>query len=144
MTTLDSGVVRYIVVHCSATPPSMDIGVAEIDRWHRQRGFLKIGYHRVIRRDGTVEEGRAWDEVGAHVEGWNSVSVGICLVGGIDDKGKPEDNFEPVQKVVLRAMLESLLVKFPKAQIIGHHDLNPHKACPSFDVKAWWAKENAA
>lgn len=144
MAALDSGAVRYIVVHCSATPPSMDIGVAEIDRWHRQRGFLKIGYHRVIRRDGTVEKGRDWDEVGAHVEGWNSVSVGICLVGGIDDKGKPEDSFEPVQKAILRAMLESLLVKFPKAQIIGHHDLNPHKACPSFDVKAWWAKENAA
>ena len=40
---------NYIVIHCSATRPSQDIGVKEIDRWHRERGFIKVGYGTVIR-----------------------------------------------------------------------------------------------
>ena len=62
----------YIVIHCSATKPSMDhVDAKEIDRWHRQRGWRKIGYHWVIRRDGIVEEGRELGEVGAHARGFN-------------------------------------------------------------------------
>ncbi len=49
---------KYSAVHCAATPAGMDIGVKEIDRWHRQRGFLKVGYDYVIRIDGTIELGR--------------------------------------------------------------------------------------
>ena len=56
----------FIVVHCAATSPSMDIGLKEIDRWHRARGFLKVGYHFIIRRDGALEEGRQLHEPGVH------------------------------------------------------------------------------
>lgn len=132
-----------IVVHCAATKPSMDIGAREIGQWHRAQGWLSIGYHFVIRRDGQVEEGRPHDVVGSHVKGFNERSIGICLVGGIDDQGKPEDNFTDDQKAALHALLwrytsgiehEGLYADLP---VVGHRDLDSGKACPSFDVQAW-------
>ena len=80
----------YIIIHCSATPPSMDVGAKEIDKWHRQRGWRKIGYHYVITRDGDIQEGRELDEIGAHCRGLNSTSVGVCLVGGVNGKANPK------------------------------------------------------
>lgn len=141
---LDAASVKYLAIHCSATSPAADIGLEEIDRWHRNRGFLKIGYHYVIRRDGTLEFGRPLDEVGAHTEGFNSESIGICLVGGVDSSKlqKPEDNFTDDQKESLRMLLLGLKKLFPNAVVQGHRDFpNVAKACPSFDVKSWakWA-----
>lgn len=132
-----------IVVHCAATKPSMDIGAREIGQWHRAQGWLAIGYHFVIRRDGQVEEGRPHDVVGSHVQGYNERSIGVCLVGGINDKGQPEDNFTDAQKAALHALLwrytsgiehEGLYADLP---VVGHRDLDKGKACPSFDVQAW-------
>jgi N-acetylmuramoyl-L-alanine amidase len=136
--------VQYIVVHCSATPPKVKVDRAVIDRWHRERGFLGIGYHYVVTRTGAVEVGRPLDRIGAHVEGHNERSVGICMAGGMDkDNRNPEDNFTPEQYAALRKTIYALLVLFPNAQVVGHRDLNPNKACPSFDAKAWWkAGEN--
>jgi N-acetylmuramoyl-L-alanine amidase len=142
---LEPSGVRFLVVHCSASQPNAKppVTAAVIDRWHRERGFRKIGYHFVIRRDGVVEPGRTLDEIGAHVEGFNAVSVGVCLAGGVDANLKPEDNFTSQQKDVLAKLLAGLLQKFPKAEIVGHRDLpNVKKDCPSFDVKSWWAKVN--
>lgn len=130
-----------IVVHCSATQPKQDIGAAEIERWHRQRNFLAIGYHYVIRRDGTVEKGRDEDAVGAHVEGHNSTSVGVCMVGGIDAKGNPQDNFTPAQYASLQTLLRDLKTRYSTAEIKGHRDFpGVAKACPSFSVKDWLTK----
>lgn len=132
--------VKYIVVHCSATPADMDIGVVEIDRWHKQNGWAGIGYHYVIRRDGTLEVGRLLDKPGAHAAGFNSQSIGICLVGGIDDEGQPQDNFTAIQKAVLRSRLNWLKAgDYKHAAVIGHRDLpDVNKACPSFDVRTWY------
>ena len=127
-----------IIIHCAATRPNQDIGAYEIDRWHRQRGFLKIGYHFVIRRDGSVETGRALEEVGAHAVNYNSRSVGICMVGGVDDKLKPQDNFTPAQWETLEQVVKKLTAEYPDAQVIGHRDVDPRKACPSFDAIKWW------
>ena len=136
---LNAAKVEYLAVHCSASPPDMDIGVPEITRWHRARGFITIGYHFVIRRNGVLEKGRPIDEMGAHVEGYNHCSVGICLVGGVNKKGEPEDNFTPDQMHTLALLLDDLRHhQFPKARIQGHRDFpNVHKACPSFDVREW-------
>ncbi len=131
--------IKFLAVHCSASQPNRDIGVKDIDRWHRARGFVGIGYHFVIRRDGTLEEGRPVTQRGAHVEDWNHCSLGICLVGGVDSKLKPENNFTPAQFDKLRSLLEMLTGKYPQAQVQGHRDF-PHvnKACPSFDVRSWF------
>ena len=142
---MNNRTVRQLVVHCSATKPSADIGVTEIDRWHRQRGFNKVGYHFVIKRDGTIQEGRKLDEVGAHVKGHNSQSVGVCVVGGVsqEDHTVAENNFTAEQVASLRTLLEQLRVIYPGAEVLGHRDFpGVAKECPSFDVKAWWSKQH--
>lgn len=130
--------VKYIAVHCAATKASQDIGVTEIDRWHRAKGWIMVGYHYVIRRDGSVETGRKLDMPGAHVNGFNSVSLGICLVGGLDAEGKPENNFTKAQLAALATLLASLAISFPAATVQGHRDFpGVKKDCPCFDVRSW-------
>lgn len=126
----------FIVIHCSATSPSMDIGKQEIERWHRSRGWLTIGYHYVIRRDGTIETGRPGDVIGAHVSGHNSNSIGICIVGGVSEKDKrtPENNFTQEQFNSLIKLVKKLKVKYDVAKVCGHRDFNKNKACPCFEV----------
>lgn len=134
----------YLVVHCSATRPSQDIGAADIDRWHRGQGWACIGYHYVIRRDGTVEEGRDREVIGAHVSGHNTNSVGICMAGGVSeaDVNVPENNFTKAQLAALKGLLLDLRKSYPQAKIQGHRDFSGvHKACPSFDVRTWLKAE---
>lgn len=133
---------KYIIVHCSATKEDQDIGVTEIDRWHRAKGWAGIGYHYVIRRDGAIEEGRPQDLIGAHCEGFNSESVGVCMVGGVnaDDINLAEDNFTDEQYESLADLLQALFEEYPKASLMGHRDMpNVPKACPSFDVRKWYS-----
>ncbi len=138
-------VIDALVVHCSATMPSMDIGVQEIREWHLARGFTDIGYHFVIRRDGRRELGRPIEQIGAHVLEHNATTIGVCLVGGVDEHKQPQANFMPEQYAELTNLLNELHAQFPHAQILGHRDF-PHvaKACPSFDVRSWYAEHNMA
>lgn len=146
--------VKYIVVHCSATSPDTYVDARTIDRWHRMKGWLKIGYHFVITRLGDVQPGRTLTEVGAHVQGHNAESIGICMAGGVDAKGKAENNFTPAQWDALRKLVAEMRVKFPGAEVLGHRDLSPDlnhdgvieaseymKDCPSFDVRRWLKSE---
>ena len=126
-----------IVIHCADTYARMDIGVREIDEWHRARGFNQIGYHFVVRRDGSVETGRSVKEVDAHVKGYNAKSIGICMVGGKHDDGRPDANFTRPQWRALDTLVGKLVGEFPNATVCGHRDLDPNKSCPCFDVKAW-------
>jgi hypothetical protein len=130
----------YIVVHCSATKPSQDIGASEIRKWHvEDNGWSDIGYHQVIRRSGAIELGRPLHVSGAHAKGVNSRSVGVCLVGGINANGDPENNFTQKQFDALALTLEYWKLIYPKAEILGHCDLpGVTKACPCFDVREWW------
>ena len=132
-----------IVIHCSATQPSMDIGATKIREWHTKprpagRGWRDIGYHGVIRRDGTFEKGRNLDQVGAHVRYHNDHSIGICMVGGVDASNKPESNFTKEQYETLRIKVKEWLREYPGCEVVGHHDLYDGKACPSFNAKEWW------
>jgi N-acetylmuramoyl-L-alanine amidase len=127
--------INLLVIHCADTYATMDIGVKEIDTWHRQKKWNGCGYHYVIRRNGVVETGRQEAVVGAHVEGYNANSIGVCYAGGKGTNGRPEDNRTPEQKESLRKLIAELLKKYPGAKVVGHHDLDPGKACPSFNVK---------
>lgn len=131
---------NFLVIHCSATTEKMNIGAAEINNWHQQRGFVCIGYHYVIRRDGTIEIGRDENVVGAHVRGHNWESIGICMIGGVDadDLSKAEANYTDEQWAELEKLLRALRREYPSAVIQGHRDFpDVLKACPSFDVKSW-------
>lgn len=144
--------ITRLIVHCSATKPSMDIGRAEIDDWHRQRGWSQIGYHFVIRRNGDIEMGRPVAKIGAHVRGYNTKSIGICIVGGVSEHGNPENNFTAPQFESLQLLLIGLASEYQVSpdRMMGHRDLSPDlnddgeitenewmKACPSFDVRGW-------
>lgn len=129
---------ELIIIHCSATKPDMDIGADWIRAEHKKQGWSDIGYHTVIRRNGKVEGGRTLNEIGAHAKGHNSKSVGICMVGGIDAKGKPDCNFTEAQWDSLASEVSDMLDIFPNAKVIGHRDVSD-KACPCFDAAAWWS-----
>ena len=127
--------ITLIVVHCSAVRPDQQSSAAQIDTWHRERGFkLGIGYHYVVRRDGQVEPGRPEFLVGAHCLNHNSHSIGVCYEGGLNIRGQPADTRTEAQKQAMRQLLEELHRRYPRALIVGHHDLNPGKDCPCFDA----------
>ena len=127
--------ITLIVIHCSAVKPDQQSSAAQIDSWHRQRGFhLGIGYHYVIRRDGTLEMGRPEYMVGAHCKNHNQHSIGVCYEGGLDIRGNPADTRTEAQKRTMRQLVDELHQRYPKAIVVGHHNLNPLKACPCFDV----------
>lgn len=126
--------ITLIIIHCSAVIPSQTSSAAQIDTWHKARGWSGIGYHYVIRRDGTIENGRPEHKVGAHCTNHNKHSIGICYEGGLDSQGHPSDTRTPEQTATLRALIESLHDSYPHALILGHHDLDPRKSCPCYDV----------
>ena len=126
--------VTLIVVHCSAVRPGQQSSAQDIDHWHKAKGWKSIGYHFVVRRNGTIETGRRLDVIGAHCQGHNQHSIGICYEGGLDSDGRPADTRTPNQVRALRELIERMHTYFPKALIVGHHDLNPMKACPCFNV----------
>ncbi len=140
--------VDFIVIHCSATREDQDISAEDIRGWHLQRGWIDIGYHKVIRRDGSIEDGRPLSRPGAHARGFNHVSWGICLVGGVESDGKTaESNFTHAQWESLEAEVRRMKASDHKgaadAEVLGHRDLpNVNKACPSFDAPEWWASRN--
>lgn len=138
MSKLEGRDVDLLIIHCTATKPSMDIGAEEVNDWHIQRGWNGIGYHAVIRRNGVVEGGRPLGTVGAHAQGYNSRSVGVSLVGGVDENNNPQNNFTVAQMSSLRTYVAEFLSKCPNAKVIGHNQVSS-KACPSFDVQSWLA-----
>ena len=129
-------VITLLVIHCSAVKPDQTSSAAQIDTWHRKDRHYKfgIGYHYVIRRNGEIEPGRPEWMIGAHCLNHNAHSIAICYEGGLNARGQPEDTRTAEQKLALRALLLDLHRRYPRALIVGHHDLNPQKDCPCFDV----------
>ena len=126
--------ITKIIVHCSATPEGKDYTVADIRKWHLQRGFADIGYHWVVYRNGMVMPGRSESVVGAHTTGQNTCSIGVCYIGGMDAANKnPKDTRTAAQKTALLTLLRDLKKRYPKAVIHSHKDF-ANKACPSFDA----------
>jgi N-acetylmuramoyl-L-alanine amidase len=130
---------RYLTVHCAQTDAKWDGTAADVRGWHqRENGWVDIGYHYFIRRDGTIEQGRPRWAVGSHVKDHNHESLGICLAGGCDAQKREENNFTPEQWTSLRELLIWLKRLHPNADINGHRDFpGVQKYCPSFDVKSW-------
>ena len=124
-------VITLLIIHCSSVKPDQTSSAAQIDTWHRQRGWkFGIGYHYVVRRNGEIEHGRPEWMIGAHCLNHNAHSIGICYEGGLDARGQPDDTRTAEQKASLRRLLEDLHRRYPRAIIVGHHDLDPKKACP--------------
>ena len=130
--------INEVFIHCSATMPHLDIGVEEIRRWHKARGWRDVGYHWVIRRDGTVEQGRSESQVGAHARLHNRHSIGVCLVGGISEDMEPEANYTDAQWESLETLVGDLMDRYElwSSHVRGHNEVST-KACPCFNVSDW-------
>ena len=132
--------ITLIVLHCSAVRPNQTSSADQIDSWHKSRGWKGIGYHFVVRRDGSIENGRPIEEPGAHVASHNKYSIGVCYEGGLNAAGNPADTRTPEQVRALRELVERLHERFPNAVIVGHHDLNHGKDCPCFNAVSEYAE----
>ena len=122
--------VRYLVVHCSDTPNGSDLDATCIHELHLSFGWDGIGYHRLIKRNGEIQMGRPDYWVGAHVYGFNKMSLGVCLIG--------RDDFTEKQFSSLKIILRMWKKNCPNARILGHCDLtNTEKTCPNFQVIKW-------
>ena len=141
--------VDTIFVHCAATRPdwletkSLAAKVAEITKWHKARKFNTIGYHYIIDRDGQVARGRPENVIGAHVEGHNTGSIGICLIGGFgSNESDPfAKNFTPEQDAALRELIDDIKLRADIKRIRGHNEVAA-KACPGFSVSRWLANKS--
>ncbi len=143
---------KYLVIHCTATPEGREVTAAEIRRWHTApppagRGWKQVGYTDLFHLDGRVErlvknnedaQVDPW-EVTNGATGYNSVSRHIVYVGGCDSDMRPKDTRTPAQCEALKRYVLEFHSRFPQIRIVGHHDLNPAKQCPSFDVGRWIA-----
>ena len=147
--------INKIIIHCSDSPEGRDDKVEDIRRWHKNRGFSDIGYHFVIDLDGTIEPGRPICQAGAHCTGHNRDSIGICYIGGaywrdgVNAKGKPikgkdgktvllpKDTRTLAQRLAMQQLVQQLLSHYPMATVHGHREFAA-KACPCFDVQAWF------
>lgn len=125
--------IKKIVVHCTDSADSIDVGFREINEWHRQRGWLSpsgisCGYHYIIRRNGTLERGRPDSEVGSHAQGHNSNSLGIVWVG--------QKQMDPRQEATLLPVIRGLMNQYNVAidNVVGHYELNGGKTCPNIDM----------
>lgn len=128
--------IKEIIVHSTATPKGMKATVADIDRWHRQKGFNCIGYHFVILRDGQIQAGRAVEMEGAHCKGNNAETIGIAYVGGLNENKQSADTRTQAQKTSLTALIKILISQYPTIKKISGHRDYCNTACPSFDARA--------
>ena len=127
--------INYIAIHCTATQPETSIASIQ-NYWKNNLGWKNQGYHYIIDRFGNVVNLLPIELVSNGVQGYNSQTINISYVGGIDKSGKPKDTRTEAQKQSILKLLKELRVKFPKAKIQGHRDFpNVKKACPSFDAK---------
>lgn len=142
---------RYLVIHCTATPEGREVTAADIRHWHTDpvsrggRGWRQVGYTDLIHLDGKVErlvrnnedmEVDPW-EVTNGAAGYNALSRHIVYAGGVAKDGKtPKDTRTPAQRKALEAYVKDFHRRFPTVRIVGHNELAA-KACPSFSVKQW-------
>lgn len=124
--------IKKIIVHCTATPG--DVSIKTVREWHvNERGWRDVGYHFLIRTDGTIEEGRPIEQSGAHTKGHNWDSIGVAYAGGTGKNGEWLDTRTDEQKDALVDLLCQLKDTYG-GTIYGHRDFS-EKACPSFDAR---------
>ena len=130
---------KYIIIHSSETTPSENLNSKDLNKLHRQKGFLNVKYHFIITRDGEVEEGRDMEEIGAHTEGYNDISVSVCLIGGVavDSEVEPRINYTSRQWYELKKYVMYLRYVYSDATVLGFNEIETTQRSPYFDVQSW-------
>lgn len=118
--------IKYLVVHCTASPQSTKVKDI-LNYWKVALGWKSPGYHVVVEPDGTAHELAPIETATNGVKGFNSVSIHISYIGGVDLIGKPVDNRTQPQKETILRYLKKWKKQFPNAKIQGHRDFSPDK-----------------
>ena len=140
---------KYLIIHCTATPDGRKVTSDDIRRWHLSpqpegRGWSRVGYTDMIHLDGRVER-LAQNNEDDQVDSWeitngaagvNGVSRHIVYVGGIDRFMRPKDTRTIAQFNALKKYVRDFVKRFPFAKVAGHNQFSS-KTCPSFDVANW-------
>lgn len=114
-----------IIFHCSASDKPEFDDVSVMRKWHMARGFTDVGYHYFIRKDGVIQVGRPLDQIGAHTQGHNTGSVGVCFHG--------LNNFTPAQVNAIHLVVDEIeKVVGQKLELFSHRDFTHLKTCPNF------------
>jgi len=131
------GPVKFLTVHCAATPEGRHVSTDQICQWDQAK-FGQTSYHWVIELDGSTHRTLRDDQKGAHVGGANTGNIGICYIGGVDMNMNPKDTRTHAQKESLLTLVRTYKAQYPTLLIRGHRDWpGVKKACPSFDVDSW-------
>lgn len=131
------GPVKYLTIHCAATPEGRDVPASEIAKWDIDK-FGQESYHQIITLDGVAHRRLADTVKGAHVGGANTGNIGICYVGGVNKANKPKDTRTGSQKATLARLVNEYRGRYPGIIVRGHNEWpGVAKACPSFDVSEW-------
>ena len=128
--------IKYLAIHCTATPQTATVESIK-NYWKNNLGWKNPGYHIIVKPDGSAIELLPIDKVSNGVAGFNSVTINISYIGGVDANNKPLDNRTDAQKQSLLTLIKRYKEMFPNAIVQGHRDFGANKACPSFDVKKW-------
>jgi len=128
---------KYIVIHSSESSPKENFDVNDIDTQHRKDGLFSCAFHKIIKRDGTVQDGRDMQVAGAHIADGNlklsnKNSICICLVGVRTIDNQPDCNFTFKQYTALVKLIKELKQKY-KVDVVGHRDV-ADSVSPHFDV----------
>lgn len=130
---------RGIVIHCTANQANKNFTVKDLYNYHvKDLRYKCIGYHFVIDEDGFIYNTRKLTEQGAHCYGYNDY-IGIAYIGGIDDEGRPKNTLNKRQLFSLTRLCYLLCIGLDihSSTIKLHNELNPKKACPSFNRRSW-------
>lgn len=134
------GPVKFLTIHCAATPEGRNVTAEQITAWDKAK-FGQTSYHWVVELNGAMRRTLKDTEKGAHVGKANTGNIGICYIGGVDKLGNPKDTRTDTQKKSLLTLVRTYKERYPSIVIRGHRDWpNVKKACPSFDVAEWLAE----
>ncbi|MCI8360015.1 MAG: N-acetylmuramoyl-L-alanine amidase [Clostridiales bacterium] len=107
---------KAIVLHHA---DAVSCGIEDIHRWHLANGWIGCGYHFLVRKDGSVWQGRPIEWVGAHAKGANEFSVGVCFEGSYESK----DTVMPAAQIQAgKELVSYLLPLYPEASVKRHRD----------------------
>lgn len=138
--------IKRIFVHCTASHQTASVN--DIKAEFKRKGWKKPGYHYLVDAGGAIHQLLDDANISNGVKGYNSTSINIAYIGGIDSEGKATDNRTEPQKQALRKLIKLLHGRYPDAEILGHRDISPDKngngivdpwerikECPCFNAK---------
>jgi N-acetylmuramoyl-L-alanine amidase len=123
---------KMVIMHCAATPDDntpgsrwYELDISEIDEWHKARGWKGCGYHKFIKRNGDIQDGRPLGTRAAACKGMND-EIQVCYAG---THSPTQAQMESMREIKDEIRQEYGISPY---QWRGHYNY-ANKECPGFD-----------